>query len=222
MIEVVATDAAGNMAIGLVDINLSDTDGDGISDLEEENNDTDPLNPCDPNPGAVPSGDCDGDGVANEFEIGDDPNTLQDTDGILTIDENADPNGDGNPDDAFDTDGNGIPDYLDPNEPIGEGEDGITVFTGMSPNGDGINDVFVISGIERLENTLRIYNRWGVAVYESKNYGRDNNFFRGFSTGRTTIEEIDRLPVGTYYYVLEYVLESGVQKSRAGYLYINR
>lgn len=36
-----------------------------------------------------------------------------DGDGILTINEQADPNGDGNPDDAVDTDGDGIPDYLD-------------------------------------------------------------------------------------------------------------
>ncbi|WP_228547226.1 FKBP-type peptidyl-prolyl cis-trans isomerase [Nonlabens antarcticus] len=36
-----------------------------------------------------------------------------DNDGILTKDENADPNGDGNPSDAKDTDGDGIPDYLD-------------------------------------------------------------------------------------------------------------
>ncbi|PRP65805.1 FKBP-type peptidyl-prolyl cis-trans isomerase [Nonlabens agnitus] len=36
-----------------------------------------------------------------------------DGDGILTKDENPDPNGDGNPNDALDTDGDGIPDYLD-------------------------------------------------------------------------------------------------------------
>ncbi|MCB9597607.1 MAG: hypothetical protein H6719_33120, partial [Sandaracinaceae bacterium] len=33
---------------------------------------------------------------------------------LPTIDEGPDANGDGNPDDARDTDGNGIPDYLDP------------------------------------------------------------------------------------------------------------
>ena len=36
-----------------------------------------------------------------------------DNDGILTINENADPNGDGSPEDALDSDGDGIPDYLD-------------------------------------------------------------------------------------------------------------
>ncbi|GAK75479.1 MULTISPECIES: FKBP-type peptidyl-prolyl cis-trans isomerase [Nonlabens] len=36
-----------------------------------------------------------------------------DNDGVDTIDENADPNGDGDPSDALDTDGDGVPDYLD-------------------------------------------------------------------------------------------------------------
>lgn len=36
-----------------------------------------------------------------------------------TANENADPNGDGNPDDALDTDGDGTPDYLDVDTPVG-------------------------------------------------------------------------------------------------------
>jgi len=73
-----------------------------------------------------------------------------------------------------------------------------------------------------LENTLSIYNRWGLKVFETDNYGRDDNFFTGFSEGRTTVEAKDQLPVGTYYYVLEYALENGERKNRAGYLYINK
>ncbi|MCK8523545.1 Ig-like domain-containing protein [Aquimarina sp. D1M17] len=236
IISVMATDPGGNTAIGTIEINLSDTDGDGVMDLDEESNNTDPLNPCDPNPGAVPNGDCDQDGVLNQFEIGDNPSDPRDTDGdnipdildndddgdgILTIDESSDLNGDGNPNDAVDTNGNGVPDYLEPNAPTNIDEDGVTVYTALSPNGDGINDVFIISGIETLQNTLEIYNRWGVMVFKSDNYGRDDNFFRGISKGRTTIEEKDKLPDGTYYYILYYNLESGEQKSRAGYLYLN-
>lgn len=100
--------------------------------------------------------------------------------------------------------------------------DGLVVYTGISPNGDGINDVFVIEGIENLENTLKIFNRWGVKVYDIDGYGKNDNFFRGISKGRTTIEEKDELPVGTYYYVLEYVLPTGERKNKAGYLYLNR
>ena len=38
-----------------------------------------------------------------------------DNDGLLTIDENPDPNGDGNPDDAQNSDADSAPDYLDAN-----------------------------------------------------------------------------------------------------------
>lgn len=48
--------------------------------------------------------------IINNYQDTDDDN-----DGILTRDENPDPNGDGNPDDAQDSDGDGTPDYLDPN-----------------------------------------------------------------------------------------------------------
>ncbi|SHJ71611.1 gliding motility-associated C-terminal domain-containing protein, partial [Aquimarina spongiae] len=98
----------------------------------------------------------------------------------------------------------------------------VTIYTGFSPNGDGVNDVLVINGIEHLENKLEIFNRWGIIVYEAEGYGRDGNFFEGISNGRTTIKGGDQLPVGTYYYVLEYVLETGEQKRKVGFLYINR
>ncbi|MGJ8684035.1 MAG: FKBP-type peptidyl-prolyl cis-trans isomerase [Nonlabens sp.] len=41
-----------------------------------------------------------------------------DNDGVLTKDEDPDPNGDGDPSDARDTDGDGIPDYLDADSAI--------------------------------------------------------------------------------------------------------
>jgi len=97
------------------------------------------------------------------------------------------------------------------------------VFNSLSPNGDGVNDTFVIQGlIDFPENTLRIYNRWGVRIFETTGYGQGDNFFRGFSNGRVTINDTDRLPTGTYFYVLEYTnSDTGVSKSKAGYLYIN-
>ncbi|QKX03820.1 Ig-like domain-containing protein [Aquimarina sp. TRL1] len=225
-----------------------DTDGDGYTDgeevLVEDDPDTsvvplvesDPLNACDPN--GVPTGDCDGDGIENQYEDidGDGDYTNDDSDndgipdyldedddgdGIATIDERPDPNGDGNPDDAVDSDGNGIPDYLQPNSVDPTAEDGIEVYTGFSPNGDGINDVFVIRGLENITNTVTIYNRWGVKVYEAESYGKDGAFFRGQSNGRVTVQKGDNLPVGTYYYVIEYTLPTGEHKSKTGYLYIN-
>uniref|UniRef100_UPI002616639E DUF7507 domain-containing protein n=1 Tax=uncultured Aquimarina sp. TaxID=575652 RepID=UPI002616639E len=197
-----------------------DTDGDGIPDYLDTDDDGDGVDTneeIDPDGDGNGPDDTDGDGDPDYLDTDDDG------DGILTEDENPDPDGDGDPDDAIDTDGDGIPDYLDPNGPIDpNAEDGIEIFTGITPNGDGINDVLVIRGIENLENTLEIYNRWGVKVFGTDNYGRNDNFFRGISNGRTTIEVKDELPVGTYYYVLEYVLDNGERKNRAGYLYINK
>ena len=40
---------------------------------------------------------------------------------------------------------------------------------GFSPNNDGINDIWVIRGIEAYpKNKVRVYNRWNNRVYEKK------------------------------------------------------
>lgn len=71
----------------------------------------------------------------------------------------------------------------------------IVIFTAVSPNGDGINDVFYIAGIEDFpEAELVIYNRWGNEVFESANYQND--------WGGTWNGDKD-LPDGTYYYFLK-------------------
>ncbi|MFH6967726.1 gliding motility-associated C-terminal domain-containing protein, partial [Flavobacterium sp. FlaQc-28] len=95
------------------------------------------------------------------------------------------------------------------------------IFNGISPNGDGLNDKFVIDGIDCFpNNTVRIYNRYGVQVYEKKGYDNVTNPFEGFSDGRTTVVRGDKLPTGTYFYTLEYD-DSGKQVQRSGYLYIS-
>ncbi|MEW7280779.1 Calx-beta domain-containing protein, partial [Aquimarina sp. 2201CG1-2-11] len=103
-------------------------------------------------------------------------------------------------------------------------DDEIAVYTGISPNGDNVNDEFLIVGLDKFpKNTLSIFNRWGVKIFEQAGYMQDEaKLFRGISDGRSTIKESDKLPVGTYYYVLEYENEIGLQKSKAGYIYINR
>ena len=97
---------------------FEDFDGDGMFDDDDIDFDGIP-NYLDP--------DDDGDGILTIFEAKDADGNPTDTDGdgrvnyldndddgdsILTINENADPNGDGNPADAIDSDGNGVPDYL--------------------------------------------------------------------------------------------------------------
>ena len=99
----------------------------------------------------------------------------------------------------------------------------IIVHNGISIGEDGQNDTFIISGIENFpDNTVKIFNRWGVLVFEANGYGQDGNEFRGLSNGRSTISQDKFLPVGTYYWTLEYIDNSGQTKTDAGYLYIQR
>ncbi|OCX51008.1 hypothetical protein BEL04_20020 [Mucilaginibacter sp. PPCGB 2223] len=60
----------------------------------------------------------------------------------------------------------------------------------FTPNGDGINDVFEIRGLDKFaQKDLSIVNRWGNEVYHSTNY---QNTWTG-----------DGLNEGTYYYTLK-------------------
>ncbi|WP_426486145.1 gliding motility-associated C-terminal domain-containing protein [Flavobacterium sp. 2] len=97
----------------------------------------------------------------------------------------------------------------------------VVVFNAISPNGDGINDTFHIKGIDKYpDNTVEIYNRWGVKVFEANAYNETDNMFRGYSDGRSTIKKGVGLPVGTYFYILKYNTGSKtIEKS--GYLYIS-
>ena len=142
-----------------------------------------------------------------------------DDDGILTADE--DENGDGNyANDDFDEDG--IPNYLDSDLIILD--DQVEVFNVITPNNDGIHDVLTIKGIENYpNNTIKIYNRWGVLVYATKAYNNDTNFFDGTSEGRVTVAKDNQLPVGTYFYILDYSSSAeGKKTTLTGYIYINR
>ena len=99
----------------------------------------------------------------------------------------------------------------------------IVPYNGMSVNDDGKNDYFHIGGIERYpNNVVRIYNRWGVKVFEIEGYDNVTRVFRGISNGRVTIEQADKLPQGTYYYVIEYYDSNNNKESLVGWLYIKK
>ncbi|MBD3637844.1 MAG: gliding motility-associated C-terminal domain-containing protein [Crocinitomicaceae bacterium] len=71
---------------------------------------------------------------------------------------------------------------------------------GFSPNGDGINDVFVIEGLDAYpNNSLTIFNRWGDIVYTASPY---NNDWSGQAEGKRTITG-DVVVTGTYFYILK-------------------
>lgn len=64
----------------------------------------------------------------------------------------------------------------------------------VSPNGDGVNDEWVIEGIESFpDNEVFIYNRWGEVVWATVSYMND---WVG------TYEDGTPLPIGAYYYVV--------------------
>ncbi len=242
-------DAYDNGGVGLIPV---DTDGDSLPDYVDEDSDNDNvpdfIEGHDHDADGVPEvtfigSDKDNDGLDDGFEgsvaidldvndemdnpFDDLPNTDGDSesdyrdiddddDGIPTADEDANGDGDYSNDDI---DSDRIPDYLEPNF---SGDD-IEVFNVITPNGDGIHDVLTINGLENFpNNTIRIYNRWGVQVFQTRAYNTQGNVFDGTSQGRATVDKDNKLPVGTYFYILDYETEFGKMESISGYLYINR
>ncbi len=102
----------------------------------------------------------------------------------------------------------------------------VNIYNAMSPNGDGLNDIFLIENIENsecyLNNTVEIYNRWGVLVYDAKNYDNSSVVFRGVSEGRATVNKSAELPTGTYFYIIQYTTTDGSVVNKSGYLYLTR
>ncbi|MCW2119579.1 PKD-like domain-containing protein [Flavobacterium sp. 7A] len=195
--------------------NTDGTDEPDYRDIDDDNDGVYTKYELDPNGDGNGPDDTDKDGIPDYLDTDDDG------DGISTKSEGADPNGDGNPNDAVDGNANGIPDYLEVgNYNLTLPADEIEVFSAVSPNGDGDNDVLVLGRIyEFPENTVQIYNRWGVLVYETVGYGSHGNFFRGYSEGRVTVSKSNKLPSATYFYIIKY-RSNGINKQKAGYLYL--
>ena len=96
----------------------------------------------------------------------------------------------------------------------------LTIYNGVSADGDGHNDYFKIDGIEYYpKNNLKIFNRWGVLVYEKDGYSNEAPF-DGHSNGRATISADSKLPQGTYYYILEYEDSDDQSHTEKGWLYL--
>ena len=81
-------------------------------------------------------------------------------------------------------------------------EDGeAALYDVISPNGDGINDTWTIPGIENYpENIVRIHNRWGDVVWNTRNYTNDG----GANTFQGQNNNAQDLPTGAYFYVIEF------------------
>jgi gliding motility-associated-like protein len=79
---------------------------------------------------------------------------------------------------------------------------------GISPNGDGDNEFFDLTGLGVKQ--LEIFNRYGAKVYSQTNY--TNQWYGQSNKG-------DELPDGTYYYVIE---RTNGEETKTGWVYINR
>lgn len=87
--------------------------------------------------------------------------------------------------------------------------DELVVFSGFSPNGDGVNDSFTILGLEKFpDSKLFIFNQRGNQVFEATDY---QNNWNGTADGVV-------LPNGTYYWVIDL----GNSRKQSGYLQIHK
>jgi gliding motility-associated-like protein len=161
-----------------------DTDGDGISDVIDTDDDGDGIldtadnAPLVPNPDQL---DTDGDGISDVIDTDDDNDGVLDGADNCPLIYNSD---------QLDTDGDGIGDVCD--SPI---DNKLKVSQAITPNGDGINDFWMIQGIEYHPNTkVSVFNRWGSEVYHSNNYNNDWN-----GNGL----DGDTLPKSSYFYKID-------------------
>ena len=160
-----------------------------------------------------------------------------DTDGDGLADGKEDVNRNGDPFDD-DTDGDGIPNFLDLDSDGDGVSDAVEKFTtdgrqinnnsgkirvhpALSPNNDGLgNDVLYIENIEKYpDNEVVIFNRWGGTVFKMKHYDNKSNNFRGRSNagGSSGNDVAD----GSYFYNIEAVVD-GKKERYNGFIVIKR
>tara|TARA_R110000823_G_scaffold284631_1_gene402957 strand:- start:307775 stop:314659 length:6885 start_codon:yes stop_codon:yes gene_type:complete len=211
-----------NNALVIFTPDLTDSDGDGVIDSDEDINGNGDLTDDDTDGDGIPNyldPDDDGDGVPTKDEDvnkdGDPTNDDTDDDGVPNnLDEDDDGDGKSTEEEGTgDSDGDGTPDYLDTVDKVEAGQI-------LSPNDDGINDVFILEDIEKYpENMVSIFNRKGNLVFEIQGYNNNDKAWRGLpNTGFLT--NSDRIvPNGTYFYVVD--LNDG-ERPITGFLVLKR
>ena len=90
--------------------------------------------------------------------------------------------------------------------------DDLIIYSGFSPNGDGVNETFTVQGVERFTNNkLFVFNRWGNQVYYKEGYKNEWD-------GKWDNKE---LPDGTYFYIFDDGKGTATSK-HTGYVQIKR
>ena len=160
-----------------------DSDFDGVNDLEDQCPNTPEEEVADANGCSASQKDADGDGVQDSL------------DNCPLV---------SNPGQE-DRDGDGLGDVCDTVE--------LNVSQSFTPNGDGINDTWVIYNIENYPNSLvRVFNSWGKEVFSARNYQNTwDGRFKDYSA---------KLPdAGSYYFQIDFEGDGKVDQD--GWLYIS-
>ena len=203
-VTLTVTDVNGNSATADVIItvknNFPDNDNDGIQDNCDGDDDNDgvlDINDNCPFISNADQADNDNDGTGDACDDDDD------NDGILDVNDNC----------PFtynpyqeDRDNDGIGDVCDLIE--------VNVSQAITPNGDGVNDTWVIYNLENYpNNTVRVFNRWGSEVFFARGYQNDwNGFYKNSNQA---------LPdSSSYYYQLDLDGNGSIEKE--GWIYISR
>jgi gliding motility-associated-like protein len=93
--------------------------------------------------------------------------------------------------------------------------DDLIIFNAVTPNGDGMNDKWIIQGIENYpDNRVYLFNRWGDEIHYLEGYDNTRIYWDGKS------KKDKMLPDGTYYYVF-YIKINGVEKVFTGWVFMH-
>lgn len=83
----------------------------------------------------------------------------------------------------------------------------IKTYNGFTPNGDGVNDGFVIDNIENFPNNkVTFYNRWGAKLKGYVKYDNTSVIWKGETDSGVIV------PSGTYFYIIEIGNGQGFKK----------
>ncbi len=180
--------------------NYGDNDNDGAKDNCDDDDDNDGIIDTQDNCPLVANSDQadnDNDGRGNSCDDDDD------NDGVLDTTDNcifASNSG------QEDRDKDGLGDVCDQIE--------VNVSQAITPNGDGVNDTWIIYNIQNYPNSIvRVFNRWGSEVFVAKNY--QNNWNGFYKNNNQPLPDS-----GSYYYQIDMDGDGNVEKN--GWLFISK